>query len=150
ERNSERATRIQERRNGIKRLSSSPMKFISGWVALLCGLALAAGAIDWAQSRAYETEAREQARQGERWRVASDLGFSLEAYRHRSATYRKLTEAEIAQSKQKLRDEVQSGIAQLEEGEPVPEERAQASRLTQQLAEFLALSAKLEPFLYSK
>lgn len=84
----------------------------------------------------------------QRQAIASSLVLDLERYRRTAKDFRKLTDAEIEKTKTRLTDAVSGGVAKLEHLNPTAEEHRIESALDGKLADFMELSAKLEPTLF--
>jgi signal transduction histidine kinase len=84
----------------------------------------------------------------QRQAVASNLILDLERYRRGAKDFRKLSNAEIDKVKDRLSDAVAMGVAKLERLQPTSEEHRIESAIDKKLADFMVLSAQLEPQLF--
>lgn len=86
----------------------------------------------------------------ERQRIPDRLVARAEKYRRQSAGFRFLPAAELAMTQARFKGELLEGIARLDALSPTPQERGISARVSRRLSEFLALSARLEPWLFTK
>lgn len=80
--------------------------------------------------------------------IASRMILELEKYRRLSKDFRKLSEAEIEKTKDKLVGSVTQGVAALEKLSPTAEEKALGAKVAAQVSDFMTLSAKIEPTIF--
>jgi signal transduction histidine kinase len=80
--------------------------------------------------------------------IANHLILEMEKYRRQSKDFRKLSNAEIEKTKDRLVDTVSEGVARLDKLAPTGEEKVLGGKVNEKIAEFMALSAKLEPQLF--
>ncbi len=116
-------------------------------VVLVACLGLMVGLHGWEiqglQQKGAQVEALSQ-----RESIAGRMVLELEKYRRTSGSFRKLTNAEIDGVKTRLKSGILDGVSRLEKLGPTAEEVTLASRLNEQVNEFLVLSATLEPQLF--
>lgn len=104
----------------------------------------------WLKMRDSSQKLQQLRNLAERQSLATGLILEMEKYRRLSASFKRIGEAEAATAKQKLRMEFNQVIARLDELSPTAEDRILTSQAGDKLAEFLLLSARLEPTLYSR
>jgi signal transduction histidine kinase len=121
------------------------------WLLLVLVLAIAgmAGIFSW-QTREFKQDISKITSLWERQNITRDLMFSLEKYRRASSSFRRIGDGAMAQVKTSLKNEIDQGVARLESLDTTPEQSELGVNLTRQLADFMVLSAKLEPWLFSK
>lgn len=86
----------------------------------------------------------------ERQSIADSMTVSLEQYRRRSGGFRLLPQNELNEVKAKLRADIVDGVKRLEKLEATSEEKALGAKVSDSMSEFLGMSAKLEPMLFTK
>jgi signal transduction histidine kinase len=80
--------------------------------------------------------------------IASRMILDMERYRRLSKDFRKLSDAEIEKSKDRLVDGIKQGVATLDKLSPTNDEKALGAKITSQINDFMVLSAKIEPTLF--
>lgn len=116
-------------------------------LALVLSVGAMVGLHGW-EVRSLQAEGAKIETFAQRQAVAGSLVLDLERYRRQSKDFRKLSDAEIEKTKAHLTDSLSSGVATLERLAPTPEEHQIESALEAKLADFMVLSAKLEPTLF--
>jgi hypothetical protein len=82
--------------------------------------------------------------------IFPELRLALEKYRRASGNFRKMYNAEIASSKNKLRNEMGQDLDKLDQLDATDEERELSKSIQGELEELLRLSSKYEPQLFLK
>lgn len=118
---------------------------------LVLTLVLSIGAIvglHGLEVRALQAEGAQIETFAQRQAIASSLILDLERYRRGAKDFRSLSNAEIDKVKDRLSNAVASGVAKLERLQPTAEEHRIESAIDKKLADFMVLSAQLEPQLF--
>ncbi|MCM2323809.1 MAG: HAMP domain-containing histidine kinase, partial [Oligoflexia bacterium] len=111
---------------------------------------VAIGGIHWFQARESGAKLRQLRALSERGDLASSLILDLEKYRRSSASFRKLGDGESTAAKERLRTEFTRKAERLNSLAPSADDRVAMSQALDQLSEFLLLSARIEPTLYTR
>src|SRR4051794_13268120 len=122
------------------------MKNITVWIVLL--VVLSVGAISTVHWRGIEESDRKVSRLQpiyERHGIIDQMLLNLEKYRRTSSLFRKMTQSEIEGGKEHLRSGFSRNLSQLDRLDPTSNEKALASKVDDQLNQFLEASAKIEP-----
>lgn len=127
------------------------VKKIKSSIVILLGVFLiAVTAIHWIQARDARAKLDQLRVLSGRQNLASNLIIDLERYRRSSASFRRLGDAESSSAKDKLRSEFNRKINLLNTLNATAEDQASAALVNDKISEFLLLSARIEPTLYSR
>jgi K+-sensing histidine kinase KdpD len=119
-------------------------------VAALAGTVTAMVAVHWNGMRVVQGKVGLLDALSERLEIASQQMISLERYRRQSKDFRNLTPQEHTAVKSKLSSDLNTAVSKLEKLSPTDEERALGAKAIDQVAQFMVLTAKLEPWLFTK
>src|SRR4051794_21370929 len=124
------------------------MKLITWLITALLFAVCGMGVVYSLQRQEYSKELNQINLLSERQEVSQKMIQALERYRRLSGQFRRMSEPEISKTKSSLKSDVVQGTSQLDQLDPTSEEQVWSQKLNQQLAEFMVLSAKLEPMLF--
>jgi signal transduction histidine kinase len=119
-------------------------------VAALVATVSAMVAVHWNGMRVVQSKVALLDTVSTRQEASSALLVSLEKYRRQSKGFRTLSSADHTAVKTKLSSSVNDTIARLEKLAPTEEERKLGAQAIDQVSQFMVLTAKLEPWLFTK
>jgi signal transduction histidine kinase len=125
-------------------------KFLTWMVLAVVALVTGMTVIYWREFEQVRDKIAHTETVAQRQNAALTVMMELDRFRRASSRFRLIPEGEVAAAKERLKTEFGKGMAALAKLEPTPEEKALEGKVSDQLAELMAMSARLEPMLFSR